>query len=131
MISESTHSAKNRMAHDNLSQTYTIGDIVRTIESFGSNPAGSLGIIYETYSDRDTQAVDVISVLLTNGHDIGSFDGDDQTESLKWIGHVELTYTYSSPDQLMSDYRDKYFDRAFAEAGALAESVTLVDVENQ
>jgi hypothetical protein len=119
------------MAQDNLLQAYTIGDIVRITESFGPNPAGSLGIVYETYSDQDTQAPDLVSVLLTNGHDIGSFNGEEQTESLQHVGHVTLSYAYSSPGQLMTDYRRGYFDQAFTEARSLAENPTTVDAEHQ
>ena len=106
------------VAQENLAHAYTVGDIVRTTEFFGPNPAGSLGIVYETYSD--TGNPDVVSILLVNGHDIGSFDREEQAESLAWLGHVDLVYTFGSPGQLMADYRNGYFDQAFAELRMIA-----------
>lgn len=121
----------NMIAQENSAHAYTVGDIVRTTESFGPNPAGSVGIVYETYPDQDAEILDVVSILLTNGHDIGSFNGDEQAESLTWIGHADFVYTFSSPGQLMADFRDGYFDQLFVEARLLAESGRVVVVENQ
>lgn len=121
----------NMIAQKNSAHAYTVGDIVRTTESFGPNPAGRVGIVYETYPEQDVETLDVASVLLTNGHDIGSFNGDEQAESLTWIGHADLAYTFSSPDQLMADFRNGYFDQVFAEARLLAESGRVVAIENQ
>lgn len=121
----------NMIAQKNSAHTYTVGDIVRTTESFGPNPAGSVGIVYETYTDRDAEALNVVSVLLTNGHDIGSFNGEEQAESLTWIGQTGLAYSYSNPNQLMADFRNGYFDQAFAEVRLLVESGRVAAVENQ
>lgn len=104
-------------------QAYQVGDIVRTTESFGPNPAGSMGIVYETYPDNKVPASKIVSILLTNGHDIGSFNQAEQTESLTWLGHVDIAYAYSSPNQLMADYRDGYFNQAFAEARVISDQV--------
>lgn len=116
---------------ENSAHAYTVGDIVRTTESFGPNPAGSVGIVYETYPDQDSETLDVVSILLTNGHDIGSFNDEEQSESLTWIGHADLVYTFSSPDQLMADFRNGYFDQTFAEAQLIVEKVVVADVDNQ
>lgn len=116
---------------ENSAHSYSVGDIIRITESFGPNPAGSVGIVYETYPDQDKAALEVVSVVLTNGHDIGSFDGEEQVESLTWLGHAELDYTYSSPNQLMADYRDGYFEQAFTEAQLIVENAGVADVENQ
>ncbi len=121
----------NMIAQENSAHAYTVGDMVRTTESFGPNPAGSVGIVYETYPEQDAETLDVISVLLTNGHDIGSFNGDEQSESLTWIGHADLAYTFSNPSQLMADFRNGYFDQAFAEVRLLVDSGRVVAVENQ
>lgn len=123
--------SKNMTAQENSAHTYTVGDIIRTTEPFGPNPAGSVGIIYEFYPDHDTQPLNVVSVLLTNGHDIGSFNSKEQLENMTWIGHAGLAYTYSSPNQLMADYRNGYFEQAFAEARLIAENAGLADVEIQ
>jgi|GEM_PF-3339913 len=109
------------MAAAKIVHVYQVGDVVRTTESFGPNQAGSIGIVYESYADHDANAPRVISVLLMNGHDIGSFSGEEQTESLVWLGQIGLTYSYSNPAQLMRDYREGYFDQAFTEARVIAE----------
>jgi hypothetical protein len=122
---------KNMMTDEKASQAYQVGDIVRTTVSFGPNTAGSIGIVYETYPEQDAQAPNVISVLLTNGHDIGSFNGEEQLESLTWLGHVDIVYAYSSPAQLMTDFRDGYFNQALAEAQVIGDQVGLGSVAHQ
>ncbi|MEZ0487604.1 hypothetical protein ACAW87_23790 [Fibrella sp. GW2-5] len=104
-------------------QAYQVGDIVRTTDSFGPNPAGSIGIVYETYPDNGVPESEIVSILLINGHDIGSFNQAEQTESLTRLAHVDIAYAYSSPNQLMTDFRDGYFNQAFAEARAVADQV--------
>lgn len=106
-------------------QAYQVGDVVRTTDSFGPNRAGSIGVVYETYPDHEAEATELISVLLTNGHDIGSFSGEEQIESLTWLGHVEIAYAYSDPAQLMKDYQNGYFDQAFAEARMVADQIGI------
>lgn len=118
-------------ATEKLSPIYEMGAIVRTVEAFGPNPAGSVGIVYETYPDQDNEAQEVVSVLLMNGHDIGSFSGKEQSESLTWIGHSDLAYTYTSPGQLMADFRDGYFEKVFGDAKAVAENAAVVNAEEQ
>lgn len=119
---------KNMKLDEKTFQVYQVGDVVRTTESFGPNPAGGMGIVYETYPDNEITASEIISILLTNGHDIGSFNQAEQTESLTWLGHVDITYAYSSPNQLMADYRDGYFSQAFAEARVIANQVGVSSV---
>ncbi|MEZ0542668.1 hypothetical protein [Fibrella arboris] len=109
-------------------QAYHVGHIVRITESFGPNPAGSMGIVYETYPDNEVPVSEIVSILLTNGHDIGSFNQAEQTASLTWLGHVDITYAYSSPNQLMVDYRNGYFNQAFAEARVIADQVGMSSV---
>ena len=119
------------IAQKNSAHAYMVGDIVRTTESFGPNPAGSVGIVYETYPDQDTTAPEVVSILLTNGHDIGSFNGEEQSDSLTWIGHTGLAYTFSNPNQLMADYRAGHFEQALNEAQLIIEKAVVADVDNQ
>lgn len=114
-----------------LPPVYKVGDIVRTVEAFGPNPAGSVGIVYETYPGQDTEFKEVISVLLMNGHDIGSFNGEEQSESLTWIGHSDLAYTYTNPAQLMTDFRDGYFEKAFVDAKVVSENAEIVNADEQ
>ncbi len=114
-------------AIEKLSPVYKVGDIIRTAEAFGPNPAGSVGIIYETYPGQDTEAHEIVSVLLVNGHDIGSFNGEEQSESLTWIGHSDLVYTYANPGQLMTDFRDGYFEQAFVDAKAVSENAAVAN----
>lgn len=114
---------KNMKSDEKTVQAYQVGDIVRTTESFGPNPVGSMGIVYETYPDNGVPESEIVSILLTNGHDIGSFNQAEQTESLTWLAHVDIAYAYSSPSQLMTDFRDGYFNQAFAEARAVADQV--------
>lgn len=119
------------VVQEQLTHFYTVGDIVRITEPFGPNPAGNAGIVYETYLDDEPEAPAVVSVLLANGHDIGSFTDDEQAESLTWLGHTELAYTYISPGQLMADYRAGVFDQVFAEVQAVAGTIVVVDLDNQ
>ncbi|ADB42646.1 hypothetical protein Slin_6690 (plasmid) [Spirosoma linguale DSM 74] len=119
---------KNMKPDEKIVKDYQVGDIVRTTESFGPNPAGSLAMVYETYPDNDVKVPEVISIILTNGHDIGSFNHTEQTESLTWLGNVDIAYVYSSPSQLMADYRDGYFNQAFAEAQVISEQVGVSSV---
>ena len=116
---------------EKVSQNYKVGDIVQTTEAFGPNPPGSIGFIYETYPDQYGESNAVVSVLLTNGHDIGSFNEDEQSESLIWVGHTHVVYTYTSPGQLMADYRAGYFEQVFADSQSLAEQVEASSVEGQ
>lgn len=109
----------------NTPHVYAVGDIVRTTEPFGPNQAGSIGIVYEVYANQAQNGGAVVSVLLANGHDIGSFDEDEQEENLVWLGHVPLTYEYSSPGQLMTDYRNGYFNQALTGAKSLGSSARL------
>ncbi|XAZ82059.1 hypothetical protein A6C57_27330 (plasmid) [Fibrella sp. ES10-3-2-2] len=113
---------------EKIVQAYQVGDIVRTTEPFGPNPAGSMGIVYETYPDNEVLASEIVSILLTNGHDIGSFNQAEQTESLTWLGHVDIAYAYSSPSKLMADYRDGYFSQAFDEARVSVDQVGVSSV---
>lgn len=119
---------KSMMAEGKIFQAYQVGDVVRTTDSFGPNRAGSVGIVYETYPDRKAGATEIISVLLANGHDIGSFNGEEQIESLAWLGHVAMTYTYSDPAQLMKDFRNGFFNQAFAETRIIADQVGVESV---
>lgn len=119
---------KNMKPDEKIIQAYQVGDIVRTTESFGPNPAGSTGIVYETYPDNEVRGAGIISIILTNGHDIGSFNQAEQSESLTWFGHVDIAYVFKSPGQLMADYRDGYFNQAFAEARVIADQVDVSNV---
>ena len=119
------------VVQEQLTHFYTVGDIVRITEPFGPNPAGSIGIVYETYPDEEPEAPAVVSILLTNGHDIGSFTGAEQAESLTWLGHTKLAYTYTSPRQLMADYRVGMFEQVLAEGRAVAGNVLVASVSDQ
>lgn len=109
---------------------YQIGDVVQTLEPFGPNAAGSIGIVYEINSIINGQDLPIISVILANGHDIGCFTGDEQTESLMRLGRVDLDYSYSSPGQLMADYRRGYFRWVLEEAQLLSEQKEAAAVES-
>jgi hypothetical protein len=109
---------------------YQIGDVVRTLEPFGPNAAGSVGMVYEINSATNGQDLPIISVILVNGHDIGCFTGDEQADSLVRLGRVDLDYSYSSPGQLMADYRRGYFRWALEEAQLLSEQKEAAAVES-
>lgn len=54
---------KNMKPDEKTFKAYQVGDIVRTIESFGPNPAGSMGIVYETYPDNEVPASEIVSTV--------------------------------------------------------------------
>lgn len=114
----------------NVTNALRVGDVVQLNESFGENPLGSIGVVYETYTDEATVASNLVSVILANGHDIGTFTVSEQFESFTLIGYAELTYQYRTPGQLMADYRRGDFNEVFAQALALDKEVA-VDIPDQ
>lgn len=115
--------------HESTQKDYQIGDVIRTKEPFGPNAAGSIGIVYERYSENDGQEQYIVSILLTNGHDIGCFTEQEQDESFTWLGHAPLSYDYFSPSQLMADYRNGYFQQVMEEALQLSKQPVLTGAE--
>ena len=89
-----------------------IGTIVSTTVRHGTNPAGSIGVVYHTESDNGTYYA---SVLLANGHDIGAFNQVEVDNSLEIIGEKALDYAYQNPKQLQSDYATGVFRDVFAD----------------
>ncbi len=92
-------------------QQPSTGDLVLITEPFGTNAAGTRGIIYHTEVDDD---VVCNSVILDNGHDIGTFSALEVSASLKVVGHSSLRYDYTTPTQLQADFKAGYFDTAWA-----------------
>lgn len=117
---------EKRLTHDE----YQIGDVIQTLEPFGPNAAGIVGIVYEISSATNGSDSPIISVILVNGHDIGCFTSDEQAESLVRLGRVDLDYSYSSPGQLMADYRRGHFRWALEEAQLLSEQKEAAAVES-
>ncbi len=94
-------------------QPLHVGDLVMLNAVVGENEVGSIGLVYERF---ETPTGDGVSVILRNGHDIGGFSPEEAEEYLTHSASTGLVYTYESPQKLMEDYREGYFDEVFAAA---------------
>lgn len=99
-------------------QPLRVGDLVVLNAVVGENEIGSLGIVYERF---ETQTGDGVSVILRNGHDIGGFTPEEAEEYLSHAASTGLAYAYESPEKLMDDYRQGYFDAVFAAAPTVSD----------
>lgn len=88
----------------------------------------AVGIIYETYSFVDGPgARPGVSLLLSNGRDLGGFSAQEADQFLQPLGATSLTYQFASVGQLAADYRHGLFGEAFHCAQVLHISQILAD----
>lgn len=98
------------MNDSELSENPTLGTLVRTGDSFGNNPPGSLGIVY--YIEEDDGVI-YSSVLLENGDDIGAFNPIEVSMDLIVESHHALDYSYQGITKLLADYQAGVFTPFF------------------
>lgn len=88
----------------------------------------ALGLIYETYTFVDgPSARPGMSLLLSDGRDLGGFSAQEADQFLQPLGATSLTYQFASVGQLAADYRRGLFGEAFHCAQVLHISQILAD----
>lgn len=88
-----------------------VGDVVKLNNDCLGNEAGSLGIVYETYSVQDEHGV---SVAFENGV-LDGFSQKEQQYFFTRIDHCEelSNYKFKSVAQVRRDLNDGVFDVVF------------------
>lgn len=86
----------------------------------------AVGIIYETYSFvGGPGARPSVSLLLSDGHDLGGFNAQEADRFLLPLGHTDLDYRFTEVGQLAADYGRGLFGESFHCALVLHISKTL------
>lgn len=92
----------------------------------------AVGIIYETYTFVDGPlARPGVSLLLSNGSNVGCFSAKEADQFLLPLGDTDLDYRFTDVGQLAADYRRGFFDEAFHFAQVMHISKTLADLPPQ
>ena len=79
-----------------------------------------LGLIYETYTFvAGPQARPGVSVLLSDGRDLGGLSAWEADQLLHPLGSTGLTYQFTNRGQLHRDYAAGLFDEALHNAHVL------------
>ena len=92
----------------------------------------AIGIIYETYTFVDgPQTRPGMSLLLSNGRNVGGFSAREADLFLMPLGDTGLDYHFSSMGQLAADYRRGLFSEAFHYAQVMHISKTLAGTPPQ
>ena len=92
----------------------------------------AVGIIYETYTFVDgPQARPGVSLLLSDGRNVGGFNAQEADLFLRPLGDTGLDYHFSSVGQLTADYRRGLFGEAFHFAQVMHLSQTLAGTPPQ
>lgn len=90
-----------------------VGDIVMLYSGFLDIPAGTVGVIYETYKDFDNAALHGVSVITENGSDLGGFSFRDQLMYLEYVRSTEFEYEFKNVVYLLYDFRKGVFKNCF------------------
>ncbi len=86
----------------------------------------AVGLIYETYKLVDgPQARPGVSLLLSNGRDLGGFNAQEADQLLHFLGDTSLAYAFANVGQLAQDYRRGVFGQALHEAQVMYLAHTL------
>ncbi|TVT36728.1 hypothetical protein FNT36_24765 [Hymenobacter setariae] len=86
----------------------------------------AIGIIYETYSFVDGPgARPGVSLLLSDGRNLGGFNAQEADRFLLPLGPTDLDYRFTDVGQLAADYGRGLFGEAFRCAQVLHLSKTL------
>ena len=89
-------------------------------------PEKAVGLIYETYNFVDGPAKRPgVSLLLTDGRNIGGFNAQEADQFLHPLGDTGLDYEFTNVGQLAKDYAQGVFSQAMHEAQVLFISQTL------
>ncbi len=74
----------------------------------------AVGVIYETYTFVDgPRSRPGVSLLLSDGRDLGGFNAQEADQFLRPLGDTGLDYEFTSVGQLHKDYRRGLFGEAF------------------
>lgn len=88
---------------------FKLGDVVVVGRAFLDSPAGALALVYDVY------AGDGVSVITSEGDDLGGFAPDDQQRYFTFSHHVPgFCYVFKSVTYLQADWRNGLFRIAFA-----------------
>jgi hypothetical protein len=90
-----------------------IGDIVLVKSSFMGQPPNMLGLVYETYQDFDYPAEKGVSIVLSNGKNLGGFSKMEQHTHLDYVCETEFEYEFTNAMQLDVDIRAGIFKKVF------------------
>lgn len=86
----------------------------------------AVGLIYETYTFVDGPgARPGVSLLLSDGRNIGGFNAQEADQFLHPLGDTGLDYAFTNVGQLAKDYAQGVFSQAMHEAQVLFISQTL------
>ena len=89
----------------------------------------AVGLIYETYSFVDgPQARPGVSLLLSNGRNMGGFSAREADQLLLPLGATGLDYHFTDVGQLAADYRRGIFGEALHCAQVLHLSKVLAGI---
>ena len=92
----------------------------------------AVGIIYETYTFVDGPAARPgVSLLLSDGRDIGGFNAQEADLFLLPLGDTGLDYHFSNVGQLAADYQGGLFSEAFHYAQVMHLAKTLAGTPPQ
>ena len=81
----------------------------------------AVGLIYETYTFVDGPAARPgVSLLLSDGRNLGGFNAVEADRFLQPLGHTGLAYTFKNVGQLHTDFYRGVFADAFHLAHTLA-----------
>ena len=96
----------------NTPQDLTVGDAVLYARE------NAVGIIYEVYERGPGRPG--VSLLLSNGRDLGGFSPDEADQFLQRLGHTGLDYEFEYVGRLHQDFSRGRFADAFHLAHTLA-----------
>lgn len=86
----------------------------------------AVGVIYETYTFVDgPQARPGVSLLLSDGRDLGGFNAQEADQFLHPLGDTSLAYEFANVGQLAQDYQRGVFGQALHEAQVMYLAHTL------
>ena len=86
----------------------------------------AVGLIYETYTFVDgPRARPGVSLLLSDGRDLGGFNAQEADQFLTPLGATGLAYEFANVGQLAQDYRRGVFGQALHEAQVMYLAHTL------
>ena len=92
----------------------------------------AVGIIYETYTFvAGPQARPGVSLLLSDGSNVGGFSAREADQFLLPLGDTGLDYKFSDVGQLAADYRRGFFGEAFHFAQVMRISKVLAGTPPQ
>lgn len=87
-----------------------VGDLVSVA---GCPEAGEVCLVYETYEDLDDASQRGVSLITSDGRDLGGWSFEEQGNYLTLVMHTDFEYQFRNVLQLIEDYRRGVFGPAF------------------